>query len=58
MKLPIVHGQIKKIKALWMKSSSPDKDMMIKELDNTLREIEREYMIDSMLSEDLESAYE
>lgn len=58
MKLPIVYHQIKKIRALWAKSNSADKEYMLQELDNTLREIERDHLIDMTMSEDLENIYE
>lgn len=54
MKLPIVYHQIKLIRKLWAKSSSPDKEYMLEELDNTMREIEREHRIDMELLETLE----
>lgn len=54
MKLPIVYHQIKKIRAVWLRSTNPAKDEMIAELDNTLREIERDHLIDLEISEGLE----
>lgn len=54
MKLPIVYYQLKKIRAIWSKSSNPMRDLYITELDNSIREIEREHLIDLALNEELE----
>lgn len=43
-KLPVVYFQIKKLKEIWTKSSSPNKQMYIDLFNDSLKEIEKEYL--------------
>lgn len=42
--LPIVYWQVKKIKEIWMRKAHPQREEMVKMFDETLREIEEEYI--------------
>lgn len=42
--LPIVYWQVKKIKEIWLRKEHPQCEEMVKMFDETLREIEEEYI--------------
>jgi hypothetical protein len=42
--LPIVYWQVKKIKEIWLRKEHPQREEMVKMFDETLREIEEEYI--------------
>lgn len=46
-KLPTVYKQIKLLKALWEKSNIENKDEYIKAFNETLKEIEMEYLYEA-----------
>lgn len=41
--LPVVYHQLKRIKSIWERSKSEDRDGMIKMLDESLEQIKQEY---------------
>lgn len=42
--LPVVYWQVKKIKEIWERKEHPQREEMVKIFDQTLKEIEEEYI--------------